>query len=393
MTSKHKQINPHAKDFGVGVNTPLKRKVFVLMSGGVDSSVAAFLLKKQGYDVAGVYLKLWEEKKGSAGREIGDPCWVHEKRDAEKVAARLGIPFLTLDVTREYKKAVLSDFINEYKKQRTPNPDVLCNQKIKFGIALQKARKLGFDYIATGHYARIRNPSSPLPAGRHVPARGMVGLYAAKDKSKDQSYFLWKLTQKELSRTLFPIGGLLKSEVRAIAQKAGLHTWQKKDSQGICFLGKMNVPKFLKTQMRMKPGPIVDIHGRTRGEHDGLAQYTIGQRAKIGGTGPYYIAKKDIKRNTLIVAHESEERAIYHREFSASHVQWIAGVPPKLPIKAKGRTRYRATLVGMTLKRTPKGSMHIICAKPERALTPGQTVVFYQGSKVLGGGIIEKVLP
>lgn len=363
------------------------------MSGGVDSSVAAFLLQKKGYDVSGVYLKLWEEGKGNAGREIGDPCWVHEKRDAEKVAARLGIPFFVLDVTREYKKAVLADFISEYRKQRTPNPDVLCNQKIKFGVALEKARALGFEYIATGHYAKLakrRAKSKERMAKTHRHALCSL-LYAGKDPNKDQSYFLWKLTQKELSRTLFPIGGLLKSEVRAIAQKAGLHTWKKKDSQGICFLGKMNVPKFLKKQIRMKPGPILDIHGKQVGTHDGLAQYTIGQRAKIGGTGPYYIAKKDIKRNTLIVAHESEERAIYHREFIASQVRWIDGKPPKLPILVKGRTRYRAPLVAMTLKRAATGGLRIVCVRPERALTPGQSVVFYQGSRVIGGGIIQKI--
>lgn len=356
------------------------------MSGGVDSSVAVFLLKKQGYDVSGVYLKLWEEgKRGSAGREIGDPCWVHEKRDAERVAARLEIPFLTLDVTTEYKKAVLSDFISEYRKQRTPNPDVLCNQKIKFGIALQKALELGYQYVATGHYARIARVKS---------AKSKVQSYqllVGKDPGKDQSYFLWKLTQKELSRTLFPIGGLLKSEVRAIAKKAGLHTWQKKDSQGICFLGKMDVPKFLKTKVRMKPGHILDIHGKQVGTHDGLAQYTIGQRAKIGGTGPYYIAKKDIKRNTLVVAHESEKSAIYSRAFTASHVRWIVGTPPKLPISLKGRTRYRAPLVGMTLKRASNNTLRITCTQPERALAPGQSVVFYQGRRVVGGGIIEKV--
>lgn len=405
-------------------------KVLVLMSGGVDSSVAAALLKKQansrefkkltgrpapkgfrGYDVTGVYLKLWGGKTDAAktGWEIGDPCWINDKRDAQQVAAKLKIPFFVLDVTREYQKRVMDYFLREYAAGRTPNPDVMCNKEIKFGFVLEKALSLGYDYVATGHYARIICHSESHHDGTRNPIRiikkkcvgsladvrddTMCGysLLTAEDTNKDQSYFLWTLTQKQLGRILFPIGNYTKPQVRQMAKKFGLPTWQKKDSQGICFLGKVDVADFLKKRLKPKKGTILDTHGNILGTHDGLPLYTIGQRHGMNiqtGNGPYFVVSKNTKTNTLIVAQAKDEKKYFSRELIIGNLNWIAGQKPTNKI-IRARIRYRAPLkkVKIIFGKKPN-QCRVVFQKPERAAAEGQSIVFYSKNQCLGGGVI-----
>jgi len=372
--------------------------VYVAMSGGVDSSVAAALLKKRGFDVVGVFMKPWQPK-------IGSFCmWKEDREDAIRAASALGIPFETWDFSEQYKKSVTDYMVREYKAGRTPNPDVMCNKKIKFGLFFDRAMKEGADYIATGHYVKIKRAQanfydrSAFPAKASLvpglsktqadkPVRStnwLYSLYTAKDKNKDQSYFLWTLKQKQLGKYLFPIGDYIKPEVRKLAKKFGLPNHDKKDSQGVCFIGPLDMKGFLKTRIKSRKGKILNLTGKILGEHDGVYYYTIGQRHGLDlgiGGGPYYVVSKNIRKNVIYVGNEKD---LYSKKLKVSGVSWI-NKEPKLPTQLDIRMRYRAGLTRGILKKN--GELEL--KNPERAVTSGQSAVFYRKSELLGGGIIK----
>jgi len=334
------------------------------MSGGVDSSIAAAILKKQGHDVVGVFMKFWKES-GMARENLC--CSAEAQADARRIAGKLNIPFYVLDVRKEFKKKVVDYLIEEYKKGRTPNPCVECNRHIKFGFLIKKMLELKADYVATGHYVRIKHEK----------------LLVAKDRNKDQSYFLWTLNQKQLKKILFPVGDYTKGEVRALAKKWDLPVYEKKESQEICFISDKDIRGFLKKRIGVKKGPIITTKGEKIGEHEGLAYYTIGQRRgiKIGGIGPFYVVDKDFKKNVLIVAQGDFDDALFKKEFTVSKTNWINNV--KFPLKCNVKIRYLTPSVPAVIK-----GNKVIFDKKQRAITPGQSAVFYKGNKVLGGGVI-----
>lgn len=362
-----------------------KLKVFVGMSGGVDSSVAAWLLKRRGYDVIGVFIR---------GFNI-DGCAERDVEDARRAAAKIGIPFYVFNFEKEYKKKVVDYMINGYKKGITPNPDVMCNREIKFGLFLKKALTLGADYVATGHYVRLKY--------LYLKNKASYILYSARDENKDQSYFLWALTQKELKHCLFPIGDYLKSEVRTIARKAGLPTAEKKDSQGICFLGKVSLIDFLKQYIKPKKGLIVTPDNQKIGEHEGVYFYTVGQRhLKISNfksqnpnQKPFYVVSKNVKNNTLIVAEGDDNPALFKKEVILTNVNFINqrhfNFLKNMKVwRVLTRIRYRQPLVLAEIKFKSSQNFKLIFDKPQKFVAPGQSAVFYSNKKeLLGGGVIR----
>lgn len=339
------------------------------MSGGIDSSVAATLLKRVGFDVIGVFMKFWAEQDKDGLTCAGNRCCTPEsERRARAVAAKLGIPFYVFNFEKEFKKRVVDYFLKEEKAGLTPNPCVACNKEIKFGLLLKKVLSLEADYIATGHYARLRQGK----------------LYKGKDKEKDQSYFLWQLNQRILKKILFPVGDYTKTEVRKLAKKFKLPVLDIPESQEICFI-QTTINDFLKKHLKLKPGRIVDPKGKIIGKHQGLHFYTIGQRKGIElPKGPFYVLDKDLKRNLLIVT--QNEKDLYKKELIAKNVNWIES--PKLPLKVMAKIRYRHKPASTVISRQKNNRIKVVFAKPQRAITPGQSVVFYQGQEVLGGGII-----
>lgn len=365
----------------------VRQKVFIGMSGGVDSAVSALLLQQAGFDVTGVFMKNWSDSVD----EMGRCSWRAERRDALRVAAFLGIPFLTLDFEKEYRERVGEYLFREYAAGRTPNPDIVCNRDIKIPLFWREARKLGADYIATGHYARkMLNAKCQMP--KPALADGAWELLMAEDKNKDQSYFLYTLTQDYLAHLLFPIGDLQKSEVRDIARERGLSVAEKKDSTGICFIGEVDLKEFLAQRLPKKRGNIVDAAGNILGEHDGVWFFTIGQRKgiEVGGAGlPYYVARKDVVANTIVVAHEHDAHLLYAQEADVADLHWISGQPPHSPFACEVKIRYRQDGQAATVANIGKGSWKISFDRPQRAVTPGQSAVFYQDAVCLGGGIIQ----
>ena len=367
-------------------------KVFIAMSGGVDSSVAALLLKNKGYDTVGVYMKGWSLTG----------CAEEDATDARRVAGVLSIPFYVFDFENEFKKAVVDYMVSEYAAGRTPNPDVMCNREIKFGLFLKKSLALGANYIATGHYTRLKRN---YPKFRRSSTNRIFSVLVAKDKNKDQSYFLWTLKQEQLKHCLFPIGDYIKPQVRALAKKYNLPTAGKPDSQGVCFVGEIDVAEFLKSKLGKNPGLILTLSGKKIGIHDGLSFYTIGQRRGIGSTGggtPYYVVSKDERKNALVVA-EAKNPALFSKNLLVKDINWVSGKQPKLPLQCLARIRYRQPLQQATISTTNKRSsvnsimnnsqsvlLRVIFNEAQRAVTPGQSAVFYTKSGImLGGGIIE----
>lgn len=379
------------------------RRVFVGLSGGVDSAVSAALLRQRGFDVTGVFIKVWQPDFL--------PCsWRDERRDAMRVAIALNIPFLFFDFEEEYKKGVVDEIIDEYKAGRTPNPDVLCNKEIKFGAFWKKAQEMGANYIATGHYARVEREfiisNSQFPINESISNENSMKIVNYKlkigtDSEKDQSYFLWTLTQNDLSHTLFPIGDLKKSEVRNIARQYGLPVSEKKDSQGICFIGDVSMDEFLTHFIPAKPGEVLNTRGEVIGTHGGATLYTIGERRgfdvykKKPEGGAFYVISKDIEANTITVSNiKSEIESLSPAKIVVKNVNWI-NEPEGLSLSS--RIRYRGEKIPITLSLAGNlpagkaGRLAVEFKEPVRGLSLGQSIVFYDGEVCLGGGVMDKV--
>jgi tRNA-specific 2-thiouridylase len=352
-------------------------KIIVGVSGGVDSAVAALLLKQAGHEVTGLFMKNWEEDD-----RAGECSAAEDLKSARAVCEAIGIPLKTVNFSAEYWDRVFSYFLAEYRAGRTPNPDVLCNKEIKFKAFLEHALALGADKIATGHYARVSDE-----AGRYQ-------LLKAADAGKDQTYFLYLLGQNELAHTLFPLGTLAKTEVRRLARAAGLPNHDRKDSTGICFIGERNFKEFLTRYLPAQPGEIRTLAGLLKGKHDGVMYYTIGQRQGlgIGGEGEaWYVVAKDVARNILYVEQGEHHPALYSDSLVAGQLHWIAGQAPALSLPLTAKTRYRQADQECTLTEQA-GGLRVDFRRAQRAVTPGQSVVFYEGSHCLGGGVIERAL-
>ncbi|XOB41418.1 MAG: tRNA 2-thiouridine(34) synthase MnmA [Candidatus Nealsonbacteria bacterium] len=345
-------------------------RVVVAMSGGVDSSVSAALLKESGFDVIGVFMKFWAGD--DLNKEYNRCCSKEAEKRARRVADVLKIPFYVIDFKKEFKRRIVDSFLVAYKKGITPNPCVVCNKEIKFGLLLKKAKSLGADFIATGHYARIKKED------------GLLALIKAKDKEKDQSYFLWKLNQNQLKHILFPVGGYMKSEVRKMAKDFKLSVSDVPESQEVCFIPR-TTNAFLKKYLKIKLGRIVSVKGKVLGEHQGLWFYTIGQRKGIKlPKGPFYVVAKDKKKNLLIVSKNKKD--LYQKQAVLKEINWISKKAPKF-LKIKAKIRYRQKLAKTRIVKI-KNKYVLIFNKPQKAITSGQSAVIYDKNKVLGGGII-----
>ena len=384
-------------------------RVFVGMSGGVDSSVAAALLVEQGYDVTGVYMKNWSEDLP------GMHCpWADDVADAKRVAVGLGIDFRVFDFQKEYKQNVVDYMIREYQAGRTPNPDVMCNQEVKFKLFLEASLAAGAEYIATGHYARTFLPVGPVArsapenfsdelktfSGATPPrATRRTGsclsegrLFRAHDDNKDQTYFLYRVTSEALAKTMFPLGDFTKAEVRQMAKERGLWTASKKESMGICFVGQVGIREFLSEYVGTSPGDIIDQQtGAVIGRHDGAIFYTLGQRhgLDIGGGLPYYVVGKDMTKNEVYVSRSIDNANLWRKELTLTDVHWI-GQPPK-DGTYQIRVRHRAPLINAEVARVNDDTGEKVTVKlsePQRAVAPGQSAVIYDGEECLGGGII-----
>lgn len=350
--------------------------VLVGMSGGVDSSVAAALLQQQGYRVIGGFIKNWSDSKDLW---TGECAWRTERRDALRVASRLNIPLLTFDFEQIYRTQVVDELFRGYAHGQTPNPDVLCNEAIKFGVFAKEGERLGIEAIATGHYARVERAQD-----------ASTELWRGADPEKDQSYFLYRVPQSILRRTLFPLGSLTKAEVRTLARTHALPVADKPDSQGICFIGKLDMAEFLRKKIPSRPGDIVDEHRQKIGRHEGLDAYTIGQRHRIHvsrGPEAWYVAAKNLERNELLVVQGADHPWLSTRHMKITDVRWMKGSQPVLPCTCEIQVRYRQTPVQAEIR----GSGPVLTVRfsaPVKAVAPGQSAVFYQGQCCLGGGVI-----
>lgn len=347
----------------------MAKTVFVGMSGGVDSSVTAALLKEQGYTVVGVYMKNWTKSLP------GFDCpWKDDFQDAKRVAVQLGIEFKVFDFEKEYKQKVVDYMIDEFKRGQTPNPDIMCNQEVKFKLFLDMCMDQGADLIATGHYARVSGGK----------------LLMADDAGKDQTYFLYRVTEEALKKTLFPLGDYKKTEVRKLAKKFGLVTADKKESMGICFVGKVGIKEFLSQYVETKSGDILDQAGMKVGEHEGAIFYTIGQRSGLGVGGglPYYVTGKNMDKNEVYVTQDLGNESLWTEELNLSEVHWIKPQEDKKLNKLSVRTRHRGELVSCEIIEEAKNTLRVKLSDQMRAASPGQSAVLYSDNECLGGGII-----
>lgn len=357
---------------------PAQTRVIVGMSGGVDSSVAALLLKQQGYDVIGIFMKNWDDTD-----ETGYCTATEDFNDVVAVCNQIGIPYYSVNFEKEYWNKVFTYFLDEYKAGRTPNPDVMCNKEIKFKAFLDHALALGADYLATGHYARVEE------------REGIKHLLRGVDDNKDQTYFLNQLSQEQLAKAMFPIGQLPKKEVRKIAAEAGLATAKKKDSTGICFIGERDFREFLRNYLPAQPGEMRTPAGEVKGKHEGLMYYTLGQRhgLGIGGAGePWFVVGKDLEKNVLIVGQGFENDHLYTDRLVASDLNWISGTALDPTFTCTAKFRYRQPDQKVTVHLRDGGHCEVVFDQPQRAVTPGQSVVFYQDNVCLGGGTIDQAI-
>ena len=357
--------------------SPKDIRVVVGMSGGVDSSVAALLLKEQGYDVIGIFMKNWDDTD-----ENGVCTATEDYEDVIRVCNQIGIPYYAVNFEKQYWDKVFTYFLDEYRAGRTPNPDVMCNKEIKFKAFLEHALNLGADYLATGHYARVEDRD-----GERKMLRGL-------DENKDQTYFLNQLDQSQLERVLFPIGNLEKKRVRELAVEAELATATKKDSTGICFIGERNFKEFLGNYLPAQPGNMETMSGEVKGKHDGLMYYTIGQRQGlgIGGSGePWFVVGKDLERNVLLVEQGFHNELLYSDSITAVNVSFVSDKPKAKTFECTAKFRYRQPDNAVTVELQDDGTAKVFFKEPIRAVTPGQAVVFYDGEECLGGGTIDDI--
>jgi tRNA-specific 2-thiouridylase len=353
------------------------------MSGGVDSAVSALLLKRAGYQVSGLFMKNWEDD------DADEYCSSRQDLiDAVAVADRLDIDIDAVNFSAEYRERVFAHFLSEYEAGRTPNPDVLCNAEIKFRAFLDQALATGASWMATGHYARIHRLD------------GRCELLKGLDPNKDQSYFLYRLNQTQLARSLFPVGELLKPAVRQLAVEAGLAVHDKKDSTGICFIGERRFREFLARYLPTRPGVVQTLEGKVIGEHSGAMYYTFGQRTGLGIGGvkgaveaPWYVVAKDVENNVLVVAQGHDHPSLFSRALVAADLSWILGEAPDLPRRCAAKIRYRQPDQFCRIIGIEEGRCRVEFDRPQRAVTPGQSVVFYEGEVCLGGGVIDRVVP
>ncbi|WP_059102742.1 tRNA 2-thiouridine(34) synthase MnmA [Shouchella shacheensis] len=353
-------------------------RIVVGMSGGVDSSVTALLLKEQGYDVIGIFMKNWDDSNDS-----GFCSATEDYEDVVRVCNQLEIPYYAVNFEKQYWEKVFTYFLEEYQAGRTPNPDVMCNKEIKFKAFLNHAISLGADYVATGHYAKLREEE------------GEYQLLRGADDNKDQTYFLNALSQKQLSKVMFPLGHLPKSEVRKKAAEANLATATKKDSTGICFIGERDFKEFLQNFFPAQPGNMETVSGEVKGTHDGLMYYTLGQRQGlgIGGAGePWFVVDKDLERNVLIVGQGFDHEGLYSEGLKATNVNWLSRKERTAPFACTAKFRYRQPDQAVTVHPAEDGQALVTFREPQRAITPGQAVVFYEGERCIGGGTIDEVV-
>jgi len=353
-----------------------RKTIVVGMSGGVDSSVSALLLKQQGHHVIGLFMKNWEETS-----ENGQCTSAADFDDVRKVCEQIDIPYYTVNFTKDYQEQVFKQFLKDFERGWTPNPDILCNREIKFKVFLNKAKELGADFLATGHYAQIAD------------LNGQSHLLVGQDSSKDQTYFLYTLTHDILDQVLFPIGHLEKTEVRELARRYHLATSEKKDSTGICFIGERHFRTFLSQYIGAQPGNFETLDGKVVGTHNGAAFYTLGQRKGmgIGGAGEaWFVVGKNVEKKVVYVAQGTNHPALFCEELEASDLSWVTQAPSSFPFPCQAKVRYRQTSSDCEIISLANGCLKVRFLEPQRAVTPGQSIVFYQNNICLGGGVITQ---